>query len=245
MGHRFVVQLAVALLVGACTGVVLHGVSVGAGTDPSDGPAAEVAAARLERDPGVDERVAAAAAGAVVEVEAGGCGKVRQASATAVRRGDGVELLTNAHVVVGAGTATLRLPDGSTAAATVRGAVPGRDAAVLELADPGDLDLLDPLALGPEPVEGQAVTVAGHPDGAAALGSGRVVSVERRAAYGGSSDVLVVDVPVRGGSSGGAVLDAEGRVVGLVAARDARRGDAVAYPIDEVLGRGLAPIPGC
>jgi len=67
--------------------------------------------------------------------------------------------------------------------------------------------------------------------------AGHVVSVERRHGYGGTVDMLIVDVEAIPGISGGVVVDTEGRAVGLVAARDPETGDTVAYPLETVEGR--------
>lgn len=238
--RRLVLESIAAVVVGVLLGVALHAAGVGA-SDAT--PAAEVAAARLERGGDVGTAAVEALERGVLLVEAGGCGDVRQASATLVSQGTRAVVLTNAHVVRGSGTVTVRGPGGEPQVAQVLGAVVGRDAAVLELE--GAVDGAEAIDIAPMPAEGEQVTVVGHPDGVASARSGRIAAVERRAGYGGASDVLLVDTEVRGGSSGGAVLDAGGRVVGLVAARDPRTGWAVAYPIGEVLGRALGPVPDC
>jgi putative serine protease PepD len=240
------VEVVAALVIGVALGAALHVWGVGAASagSGSTGVAAVVAGQRVERFPGVSDRVAAAALGGVLWVEAAGCGTVRQASATVVRDGDELVVLTNAHVVRGSGTASVRLPGGDLVTAQVLGSVPGRDAAVLGLPG-GRLPGLMPASTGPIPSAGDSVVVAGHPDGVARTQRGRVLAVERRVAFGGSSDVVVVGAEVGGGSSGGAVFDDDGRVVGLVAAREPGSGWAVAYPIDQVLMAGLDPIPPC
>jgi len=250
VGRRLPFQMMLAVAAGAALGVLLS--SLGVGQADAGGTAAspersgdpEVSSAVVERGEGVPGRAVQAGELGVLRVEAGGCGTSLQASATAVRHGDDVVLLTNAHVVRGAGSVLVRLPAGDLVAAQVAGTVPGRDAAVLELAE-RDEDLVDALQLGQVPGIGDELVVVGHPEGHTDARRGVVRSIERRAGYDGASDVLLVDAQVRGGSSGGAVLDDDGRVVGLVAAKDPATGWAVAYPIAEVLGRGLGAIPGC
>lgn len=219
-------------------GVALH--ALWAPTGAERGPEASVAAARLERDVDVDPQVVSSVESGVMWVEASGCGVVRQASATVVRHGSRDVMLTNAHVVVGSGTVSVRTTDGRVVSTEVVGTVPGRDAALLEVPEG-----VTALPVGAMPGRGDELIVAGHPDGTARAVGGRVAGIERRVAHGVSSEVLLVDVAVTGGNSGGAVLDARGAVVGLVAAKDPRTGWAVAYPIAEVVGRGLGPIPAC
>lgn len=242
VGRRLAVQSLFALVIGLACGAFLHEMGVGAPSIELE-PAASVASARLERGGAISEEVVRAAADSVLLVEASGCGTVRQASATVLRHEGRVLGLTNAHAVIGAGTAVVRADGGDTLAVDVRGAAADRDAALLDL--DGSAGTMTALEVGSPPLVGDELAVAGFPDGAPRVEVGRLTGVERRAAYGGSSDVLLIDVEVTGGSSGGAVLDASGAVVGLVAARDPRTGHAVAYPIAEVLGRGLAAVPSC
>ena len=249
VGRRLPFQMLLAVAAGAVLGVVLS--SLGVGQSDAGGTAAEelgaapqVSSAVVERGEGVSDEAVRAGELGVLRVEAGGCGASLQASATAVRQGDALLLLTNAQVVRGAGTVLVRLPSGDLVAAQVVGTVPGRDAAVLELAEE-DEALIEALEVASAPQVGDPLVVVGHPDGHTDARRGVVRSVERRAGYDGASDVLLVDAQVRGGSSGGAVVDDQGRVVGLVAAKDPATGWAVAYPIAEVLGRGLGAIPAC
>ena len=100
----------------------------------------------------------------VLRIEAGGCGAVRQASATVVDDGGRVVVLTNAHVVRGSGTALVRSPSGAVVSAQVTGSVQGRDAAVLEL-DEGDTREVEALEIGPPPQVGHELVVVGHPEG--------------------------------------------------------------------------------
>lgn len=165
----------------------------------------------------------------VIDVEA--CGSTRQGSGVVVERNGVARLLTDAHVVDGASSVSA---DG--AQVSVLGAVLGRDAAVV--APPGRVDALP---TGPLPEPGAPVVVAAHPGGSYAERRGTVVAHTRRAARGSAADVALLDVPVEGGSSGGAVLDERGRVVAIVAARDPRSGGAVAYPVDDVLDGRIAP----
>lgn len=234
-------------------GAVLLGVAIGIGAHLWLGPAgaatpapvAEVAGASLDRSAAAPPAVADAARGAVVEVRARGCGARRQASAVVTLDRDGRPVvLTNRHVVKGASRVQVVLPGGRTEEVAVLGGLAGRDAALL---DPTPL-----LAGGVEPLEpgapagvGDAVVVAGHPAGEFRVDATVVADAQRRAAYGGSSEVLLAASAAEGGHSGGAVLDGEGALVGLVAARDPGTGRAVAYRLEELLGVPLTPSPGC
>ncbi|UDY34270.1 S1 family peptidase [Dermatobacter hominis] len=193
-------------------------------------PVASVAGAVLERE--ASPEVEAALQRAVRLVRASGCGVERQATATVVERGGRTVGLTNQHVVAGAAEVAV---DGADRIVLVRGLVDGRDAVELDgeaLLDGG----AEPLAAGPRPIVGARVVVAGYPDGRFAARTGTVRAVESRQGYGGTADVLLIDVEAVPGISGGVVVDAAGRAVGLVAARDPVTHEVVAYPLD-VIGR--------
>jgi hypothetical protein len=210
------------------------------GDSPGSMPVASVQGAQLERTGRVDPGVADAVRSGVTRVFATGCGESRQATATLVDLPDGPVALTNQHVV--AGTDVVRLdgqrsgdaPDAG-AEAEVADRVANRDAVRLDPAPLEDSGV-EPLAVGPQPITGSSVVVAGYPGGRFEARVGHVVRVERRQGYGGTVDMLIVDVQAIPGISGGVVVDGEGRAVGLVAARDPESGDTVAYPIGSVTG---------
>ena len=203
---------------------------------PATTPVASVQGAQLERDIGVDPTVTQAVRSSVTRIEATGCGERRQGTASLVDPGSGPRALTNQHVVAGAARAEFRSPDGDVVSLDVARRVADRDAALLDagsLTDGG----ARPLPVGPRPTVGSTVLVAGFPAGGFEARAGHVVSVERRHGYGGTVDMLIVDVEAIPGISGGVVVDTEGRAVGLVAARDPETGDTVAYPLETVEGR--------
>jgi hypothetical protein len=72
-----------------------------------------------------------------------------------------------------------------------------------------------------------------------------VASVEPRAAYDQTTEVLVISATAEGGHSGGAVLDEGGGVVGLIAARDPRTERVVAYRIEDLIGVGAQADRSC
>jgi len=237
--------VAVATLVGVALGTGAH-VAVGASAKSPAAPVAQVAGTQLERaehDVVFD--------GSLLRVEASGCGEDRQATATVLDGPSGPLMLTNAHVVRGAGSVVVHAGDVAVTA-TVVGSIQGRDAAVLRLDDEvvADLDSDGDAAwnareIGHESHVGEQLTVAGYPGGSAVARVGTVRSIEPRRAFGGTTEVLLVDAAAAPGVSGGAVLDERGAVVALVAARDPGTGSTVAYPIADLLERPIDSVPGC
>ena len=123
--------------------------------------------------------------------------------------GSGVAVLaggyiaTNAHVLGRATAVDIRLHDGRVLAAEIVGRDPLTDIALLRA--PLDLPLL---AAGPEPALGDAVCALGNPFGLGLSLSCGVVSA------------------VNPGGSGGALIDGEGRLVGMVSAIFTMESDA-------------------
>ncbi|CAN5579869.1 hypothetical protein BH10ACT3_BH10ACT3_01780 [soil metagenome] len=234
-----------------CTAVHQLAPDLGATESPA-APWAQVAGASLVR--GQDETDTAAPVpdgelpSGVFIVHAQGCGEMRQATATLVQQPGGPLLVTNAHLVRGAGSVEVEDPDGDSWTATVVGLVSGRDVAILR-PDGGESEsepLLDrAMSTGASAQTADPVWVYGYPDGEAAALPGHVLGLEPRSGYGGTTDMLIVDAPAHGGVSGGAVLDSNGSVVGLVAARDPDSGLVVAYPIDAALTGSLVRSSSC
>jgi putative serine protease PepD len=198
-------------------------------------PVASVAGAVLEREPSAE--VEAALQRSVLLVRARACGTSRQGTVSVVSSDGRAVGLTNQHVVAGASEVSVVGADGAVGEVGVEGVADDRDAVELDadaLVDHGAA----PLEIGPRPVVGARVVVAGYPDGRFEALTGTVRSIEPRHGYGGTTDVLVVDVEAVPGISGGVVVDAVGRAVGLIAARDPVTHEVVAYPLDVLGGVG-------
>jgi len=129
--------------------------------------------------------------------------------------GDGF-LLTNAHVVGSANTGTASFSDGTSVPFRVVGADPLSDLAVLR----ADGDTPEPAELGEadQLVVGQLVVAVGNPLGLAGSVTAGVVSALGRSLPARGrviEDVIQTDAALNPGNSGGALADAEARVVGI------------------------------
>jgi serine protease Do len=129
-------------------------------------------------------------------------------------------ILTNSHVARSSGDLRVRLPDGITMAGKLVGADDHTDLAVVrvEAALPAPLTLAEA-----EPVSvGQLVLAIGNPLGLERSVSLGVVSALFRTlptnAGGVLEGLLQTDAAVNPGNSGGPLVDAEGRVVGITTA---------------------------
>ena len=160
-------------------------------------------------------------------------------------------IVTANHVIAGATQITVTFFDGTTTRAAVVSANPKLDVAVLSpLSLP---DVVVPAALGGGTDVGAPVVAVGNPLGLADSVSAGVVSGLNRTAQtsdGTYSGLIQFDASVNPGSSGGALLDARGLVVGIVvsianpAREDAFAGIGFAVPIGAALGGAGATGPG-
>lgn len=154
-----------------------------------------------------------------------GCGTLSTGSGFAL---DDHTLVTNRHVVKDASTLQISTYDGRDLAASA--------ASTANLADLAIVHTQDALPAAPElatadPAIGDAVTVVGYPLGKAlTVTTGHVISSETDPLNENLGAVLVTDAPVEHGSSGSAVLDGDGRVVGVVYAKDAN-GHSFVVPV--------------
>lgn len=124
-------------------------------------------------------------------------------------------VLTNNHVISGADAIQVMLHDGRSASATVIGTDPATDLAVLQI----DLPDLQPMTLGNSDNAnvGDVVLAIGNP-----LGFGHSVTqgiVSGLGRYGlqltAYEDYIQTDATIHLGNSGGALTDAEGRLLGI------------------------------
>jgi S1-C subfamily serine protease len=173
--------------------------------------------------------------------------------------GDGF-LLTNAHVVGSANTGTASFSDGTSVPFRVVGADPLSDLAVLrangDTPEPAELGEADQLVVG------QLVVAVGNPLGLAGSVTAGVVSALGRSLPARGrviEDVIQTDAALNPGNSGGALADAEARVVGVNTAV-AGVGLGMAVPVNSTTRRiisalmadgrvrraylGLAMVPG-
>jgi S1-C subfamily serine protease len=143
---------------------------------------------------------------------------------------------------------TVALHDGSSTTATLAGRDPSTDLAVLRLADGAAAPAATPASNAPR--VGQLVLALGRPGGSitASLGIVSAVAGEWRTWQGGTIDRFVrLDLAVYDGFSGGALVDAAGRVVGVNTSGLARAtaltvpSSTVSRVVAQLLARGHVP----
>ena len=142
---------------------------------------------------------------------------------TAVAIAAGGYLATAFHVVNQAVEITVRLPDGRHVPAELVAADQASDLALLKVAAD-----LPPLPYAPEPALGAPVCAVGNQFGLDLSVTCGVVSALHRAGTGFNpiEDFVQTDAVVNPGASGGALVDAEGRLVGLLSAIFTMESDA-------------------
>jgi S1-C subfamily serine protease len=161
------------------------------------------------------------------------------------------EILTNAHVVAGARTLEVTLPDGRHFAAGLVGSEPSADLAVLRI---GARNL--PVAqLADYPLRpGQLVVAIGNPFGFDWTITAGVISAVGRnlplSAGAGLVNLIQIDAAINPGNSGGPLVDSQGRVIGINTAKiPFAQGIGFAIPISTVyqaignIGRRPDPKP--
>ncbi len=128
-------------------------------------------------------------------------------------------ILTNEHVVRDINLVRVTLPDGRSFQAGVEYADPANDLAVLRIGAVG----LPVAELNSRPLRvGQLVIAIGNPFGLNWTVTAGVVSALGRTLEAGPAfrlaDLIQMDTPVNPGNSGGPLVDADGRVVGITTA---------------------------
>ena len=157
----------------------------------------------------------------------------RRIPASGVHWRQGVIVATN-HTINRDENITVTLPDGTTAPVTLAGRDPSTDLAVLRLA--GQSLATAQLRLDPPPSVGELVIALGRPGPKLTASWGVMSSVAGawRTWRGGEIDSLLrLDVSIYDGFSGGPLIDAAGRVLGINSSGLAR-GAAVTIPVATV-----------
>ncbi|WP_026190596.1 S1C family serine protease [Methylobacterium sp. WSM2598] len=171
----------------------------------------------------------------------------------------GGHVVTNNHVIQGGSEISVRLSSGEIVPATLVGAAPNYDLAVLRL---GRVSAMPPpIAIGSSAdlKVGQFVYAIGNPFGLDhTLTSGVISALQRRLPTQEGrelSGVIQTDAAINPGNSGGPLLDSAGRVIGVNTAifspSGASAGIGFAVPIDvvnrvvpDLIRTGRAPSPG-
>jgi len=152
------------------------------------------------------------------------------------------DIVTNEHVVDGANSITVRFWNGKTAKATLVGADKSSDTAVIKVNV--DSSQLHPLSLGDSSTvaPGQAVAAIGSPFGLPeTMTSGIVSAINRTITAPNNYSIagaIQTDAPINHGNSGGPLLDASGKVIGINAQIESdsggNEGVGFALPINAV-----------
>lgn len=150
-------------------------------------------------------------------------------------------VLTNHHVIDGADDILLVLADGRRISARVRGADPESDLAVLK-ADATDLPAITFGDLAQVQV-GDAVLAIGNNFGFGNTVTSGIVSALGRSQVGGNlfADFIQTDAATNPGNSGGALVDAAGRLIGINSTIYSRSGGSqgVGFAIPVTLARDV------
>ena len=139
----------------------------------------------------------------------------KEPEGTAVAVLPGGYLVTNDHVIGPAKTIRIRLEDGRILPADIIGRDAATDLALLKVS----IELPVP-AIGPEPKLGKRVCAIGNQFGMGLSVTCGVVSAVRRTGTGFNpvEDFIQTDAVINPGGSGGALVDGEGRLVGIISA---------------------------
>lgn len=157
--------------------------------------------------------------------------RVRNVTCGGVGSGSGFALaedllVTNAHVIEGASVLQLNTYDGREIEVETSAAATVADLALVRTVQP--LPDVVPIAEA-DPVVGDEVSVAGYPGGGPLrISTGTVLGYTEDALGVNLDQVFAFDAEVAPGSSGSAVVNADGRVVGVVYAVSDRQ---VAYAV--------------
>ena len=248
--------LAVSVLSAAVASVGTVGVLVGTGAVATDGGTAGTPASQTNASTPVtlttNDAVVAVAESAspavvTITVESAGGGGFGPFSMPSTGVGSGFTfdasglILTNEHVVEGDGTITVTLQDGTELPGTVIATDTTHDLAVVKI-DGADLPTLE-IGDGGALKVGQLVVAIGSPLGTftESVTSGILSATGRTIEVGDQfsratktmTGLLQTDAAINSGNSGGPLLDASGRVIGVnVAVAASAQGIGFAIPID-------------
>lgn len=155
---------------------------------------------------------------------------------------DNGHIITNLHVIKSASEATIRLADGRDYKASLVGASPAHDIAVLKIGIGFQRPAPAPLGTSHDLKVGQKVFAIGNPFGLDwTLTTGIVSALDRSLPSGDGSTIdnlIQTDAAINPGNSGGPLLDSAGRLIGINTAiyspSGASAGIGFSVPVDTV-----------
>lgn len=210
-----------------------------------DADAVELAAiAPLDLDEFQAAQVLRAAREFTVRIRSIGCDQLGTGSGFVLD--DGL-IVTNRHVVGQPRDIAINTWDGRTLSAQVEGIALDADLAVIRVSG-ADLPVA---TLRTTPVViGEKVAAIGYPGGGpSTITTGRVLGLTDRPILGEQIGAIIVDASVAPGNSGGPLIDAEGRVIGVIFALSGSERNGLAVPagtlLDLIEQRGFTPPTGC
>jgi 2-alkenal reductase len=168
-------------------------------------------------------------------------------------------VVTNNHVVQGAGSFSIRLASGEIVPAEIVGTAPNYDLAVLQLGRVRQPPPPVMIGTSHDLKVGQAAFAIGNPFGLdQTLTTGVISALQRRLPTSQGreiADVIQTDAAINPGNSGGPLLDSAGRLVGVNTAifspSGAFAGIGFAIPVDvvnrivpQLIQKGRVPTPG-
>jgi serine protease Do len=163
-------------------------------------------------------------------------------------------IVTNNHVVDGADRIRVTLYDGTTVPATLVGADPDSDLAVVQVDLPADQLQPVQVADSTQVKVGELVVAIGNPfglEGTMTLGIvsalGRSLPAESATTQGPTytiPDVIQTDAPINPGNSGGVLVDDQGRVIGVTAAIESpvRANAGIGFAIPSAIVQKVVPV---
>jgi putative serine protease PepD len=155
-------------------------------------------------------------------------------------------IVTNEHVVSGSTSVNVKLSDGSTYKATVVGADPSTDLAVLHINAPASKLVPLSLADSSKVAVGDGVVAIGNPFGLdGTVTSGIVSALNREIVSPDSTPIegaIQTDAAINHGNSGGPLLDMQGNVIGITSQiqSDSGGNDGVGFAVPSNTVRSIA-----
>ncbi|MGB6533201.1 MAG: trypsin-like peptidase domain-containing protein [Candidatus Nitrosopolaris sp.] len=158
-------------------------------------------------------------------------------------------IITNDHVIKGHKTVDVEFADGNTFKAKVVGIDPATDLAVLQIAGNFSNEILIPLTLGNSSLlqVGQEVAAIGNPFGLQNLMTQGIISglrvlIPTNQTGFSIPDVIVTDVPLNPGNSGGPLINMRGEIIGInTAIAYANQFSELSYSISSNIIKKIVP----